>query len=163
MKPALLIIDMQNGFTAAPRRRGEIEGACEYINETAKLFQDVDLPIVIVQDVRVEGGKESEDFDLIPEIILTGTELWLEKEWANSFWQTLLEQLLNDQAVDFVIVCGFAAEHCVTFTCNGARERGFGAAILQHGILGEHADAAQSVYDVRPLISYPVIASILKQ
>lgn len=163
MKPALLIIDMQLGFLAAPRARGEVEGACEYINASAELFRTAGLPVVIVQDVEVEGGKQSEGFNVIPEIIMTGSELNVEKEYSNSFWQTPLEQMLKEQGVDFVVACGFAAEHCVTFTYNGARERGFGAAMLQNGILGEHPRAVQAVYETRPLISYSVIASMLKR
>lgn len=163
MKPALLIIDMQLGYLTAPRARGEIEEACEYINATAELFRKAGLPIVIIQDVDVEGGKQSEGFKVIPEIVLTGDELKIEKEFSNSFWQTPLEPLLKEQGADFIVACGFAAEHCVTFTYNGARERGFGAAILQKGILGEHPNAVPSVYETRPLISYPVIASMLKR
>ncbi|MEF2967187.1 isochorismatase family protein [Paenibacillus sp. M1] len=163
MKPALLIIDMQKGFTAGPRARGEIGEACEYINATANLFRKAELPIVIIQDIEAREDGGAEGFDLIPEIAVSGTELRVEKEWPNSFLQTPLEQLLKDREIDFVVVCGFAAEHCVTFTFNGARERGFGAAFLQNGILGEHPRAVQAIYEVRPLISYPVIASLLKR
>ncbi|WP_410768685.1 cysteine hydrolase family protein [Fontibacillus sp. BL9] len=161
MKPALLIIDLQTGFVSGPRRRGEIEGACEYINATSELFRNAGLPVVIVQDT--ECGRESEGFELIPEIDVQESDLRVEKEWSNSFWKTPLEELLLEQGVDFVVVCGFAAEHCVTFTYNGARERGFGAAILQNGILGEHPNAVRSVTEARPLISYSVIASMLKR
>lgn len=162
MKPALLIIDLQEGHISGPRRRGEVGIACEYINHVSGMFREAGMPIVVIQDIEVDGGIESEDFAVIPEIELTGGELILHKEWPNSFWMTNLEETLRQEGVDFVIVCGFAAEHCVTFTYNGAKERGFGAAYLQNGLLGQHPDAVRAVTDVRPLISYPVLASILK-
>lgn len=162
MNPALLIIDLQEGHIPGPRKRGEVEEVCKYINYVSGLFRDAGKPIVVIQDIEVEGGTDSEDFAVIPEIELTGGELILHKEWPNAFWKTNLEDVLRQEGVDFVIVCGFAAEHCVTFTYNGAKERGFGAAYLQNGLLGEHPNAVQAVTEVRPLISYPVIASILK-
>lgn len=162
MNPALLIIDLQEGHIPGPRKRGEVEEVCMYINYVSSLFRDAGKPIVVIQDIEVEGGIDSEDFAVIPEIELTGGELILHKEWSNAFWKTNLEEVLRQEGVDFVIVCGFAAEHCVTFTYNGAKERGFGAAYLQNGLLGEHPNAVQAVTEVRPLISYPVIASILK-
>lgn len=162
MNPALLIIDLQEGHIPCPRKRGEVEEVCMYINYVSSLFRDAGKPIVVIQDIEVEGGIDSEDFAVIPEIELTGGELILHKEWSNAFWKTNLEDVLRQEGVDFVIVCGFAAEHCVTFTYNGAKERGFGAAYLQNGLLGEHPNAVQAVTEVRPLISYPVIASILK-
>lgn len=162
MNPALLIIDLQEGHIPGPRKRGEVEEVCMYINYVSGLFRDAGKPVVVIQDIEVEGGIDSEDFAVIPEIELTGGELILHKEWSNAFWKTNLEDILRQEGVDFVIVCGFAAEHCVTFTYNGAKERGFGAAYLQNGLLGEHPNAVQAVTEVRPLISYPVIASILK-
>lgn len=162
MNPALLIIDLQEGHIPGPRKRGEVEEVCMYINYVSSLFRDAGKPIVVIQDIEVEGGIDSEDFAVIPEIELTGGELIFHKEWSNAFWKTNLEDVLRQEGVDFVIVCGFAAEHCVTFTYNGAKERGFGAAYLQNGLLGEHPNAVQAVTEVRPLISYPVIASILK-
>ncbi|HEY2494346.1 MAG TPA: cysteine hydrolase, partial [Paenibacillus sp.] len=56
-----------------------------------------------------------------------------------------------------VIIAGFAAEHCVLFTYNGAIERGFKPVILQQGILSTQSDVIISTYRERNMISYPVI------
>lgn len=88
MNPALLIIDLQEGHIPGPRRRGEVEAVCQYINYVSDLFRDAGKPIVVIQDIEVEGGIESEDFAVIPEIELTGGELILHKEWPNAFWKT---------------------------------------------------------------------------
>lgn len=160
MKPALLIIDMQKGLLTDPRLQSELSVASEYINAVADLFRDTGRPVVVVQDT--EMGEHSPGFEVTPEIRLDDSDLRISKEWNNAFWKTDLEQLLRDKETNFVVVCGFAAEHCVTFTFNGARERGFGAAILQKGILGEHPDAVSGVYRDRSLISYAVIHALLK-
>ncbi|GIP50615.1 hypothetical protein J53TS2_42060 [Paenibacillus sp. J53TS2] len=160
MKPALLIIDMQQAFLNHPRIQSEVAGACEYINAVADMFREAGRPVVVVQDK--DGGEGTPGYEVIPEVKLAESDLRISKAWNNSFWKTDLEQLLREQGTDFVVVCGFAAEHCVTFTFNGAVERGFGAAILQKGILGEHPDSVAAVYRDRSLISYSVIRAILK-
>lgn len=161
MKPALLIIDMQQAFLNRPRFQNEIPEACEYMNAVADLFREAGRPVVVVQDQ--DGGEGTPGYEVIPEVKLDESDIRISKAWSNSFWKTDLEQLLRERDTDFVVVCGFAAEYCVTFTFNGAVERGFGAAILQKGILGEHPDSVAAVYRDRSLISYSVIRAILKQ
>ncbi|MNV18044.1 Isochorismatase family protein [compost metagenome] len=73
-----------------------------------------------------------------------------------------MEQLLREHGVEFIIVAGFAAEHCVTFTINGAQERGFQAALLQKAILSTRPDAITSIYRDRHMISYPVIEFLME-
>ncbi|MGG6310826.1 isochorismatase family protein [Paenibacillus macerans] len=160
MKPALLIIDMQQAFLTDPRIQTEVPGVCEYINAVADMFRKAGRPVVAVQDL--DGGEGTPGFEVIPEVKLAESDLKLTKAWNNSFWKTDLEQLLREHDTDFVVVCGFAAEYCVTFTFNGALERGFGAAILQKGILGEHADSVSMVYRDRSLISYAVLRALLQ-
>ncbi|MCM3038732.1 cysteine hydrolase [Paenibacillus motobuensis] len=87
----------------------------------------------------------------------------LTKENTNAFWKTELEQLLRDQGIEFLIIAGNAAEHCVLFTYNGALERGFNTVILQNGILSTHNDVITSTYRDRNIISYPVINYLLNK
>ena len=63
--------------------------------------------------------------------------------------------------MDFVVVAGYAAEYCVLFTYNGARERGFKTAMLQGGIVSSKPDAITGAYRDRNLISYPVIEAMV--
>ncbi|WP_325176576.1 cysteine hydrolase family protein [Paenibacillus alkalitolerans] len=79
------------------------------------------------------------------------------KEYSNAFWKTELDQILISHGVELVIISGFAAEHCVLFTYNGAKERGFEPILLQQGILSSNNDAIVSTYRERNMISYPAI------
>ena len=132
--------------------------ACEYINYVSKLLREKGQVVVHIQDV--EGSSEDTDpaaRNVIPEITVDPKDIRITKEYSNAFWQTDLEQVLRDQGVGFVIVAGFSAEYCVTFTTNGAVERGFKAVILQRGIVSEKADAIQSIYRDRHVVSYQAI------
>jgi len=63
--------------------------------------------------------------------------------------------------IDFLVLCGNAAEFCVLATYNGAVERGFKAAILQNGVFAASETGLKDLADNRPLISYPVVQYIL--
>lgn len=154
---------MQNLFLQDQMEKLNVGEACEYINHVSGLIREKDHVVIHIQDM--EGANEDLDPDtrnVISEITVAPTDILLEKEFSNAFWKTDLEQLLRDQDVEFVIVAGFAAEHCVNFTANGAVERGFQAAILQKGILSTKPDAITATYRDRHIISYPVIELLLE-
>jgi nicotinamidase-related amidase len=163
MKIALLIVDMQHIFLRDPNEPLHVGRACEYINYVANLLRAKDQVIVHIQDM--EGSEEDTNpdvRDVIPDIQVEKNDLRVTKQYSNAFWQTELEDVLRNHGVGLVVVAGFAAEHCVTFTFNGARERGFKAAILQNGIVSPNPEAITTVYRDRPLVSYPVIDFMLK-
>lgn len=154
---------MQNLFLHDHMEKLNVSGACEYINHVSGLLRAKDQIVVHIQDM--EGANEDTDPEarsVISEITVEPNDICLAKEFSNAFWKTDLEQLLREHGVEFVIIAGFAAEHCVTFTINGAQERGFQAAILQKGILSTQPDAITSIYRDRHMISYPVIEFLME-
>lgn len=153
---------MQNIFLHDHMEKLNVSKACEYINHVSGLIRGKDHLVVHIQDM--EGSNEDTEPDarnIIPEITVGPKDFRMMKEFSNAFWKTDLEQLLRDHGVEFVIVAGFAAEHCITFTVNGAVERGFGVAILQKGILSTKSDAIHSIYHDRHMISYPVVEFLM--
>ncbi|BCG59456.1 cysteine hydrolase family protein [Paenibacillus sp. URB8-2] len=162
MKIGLLIIDMQ-AIHLEDLEKKIIDRACEYINYVSDLLRSNDHVVIHVQDI--EGLKESNRdlYNSVPEIQIKDKDLILTKENSNAFWKTELEQILLNQSVEFIIISGFAAEHCVLFTYNGAIERGFKPVILQNGILSNKSDVITSTYRDRNLISYPVIEYLINK
>ena len=154
MKIGFLVIDMQAVHLQGVEAQ-MINNACEHINYVAELLRSNDHPVIHVQDI--EGITEANrgEFDTISEIQIKDTDLMLTKEYSNSFWKTELEQILRDRGVEVLIIAGNAAEHCVLFTYNGARERGFNTVILQNGILSKYQDVITATYRDRNLISHP--------
>lgn len=153
---------MQNLFLHDQMEKLNVSEACEYINHVSGVIRSKDHMVIHIQDM--EGANEDidpETRNIIPEITVGPKDFRIMKEFSNAFWKTDLEKLLRDHEVGFVIVAGFAAEHCVTFTFNGAVERGFPAAVLQKGILSTNSDAIHSIYHDRHMISYPVIEFLM--
>ncbi len=160
MKSALIIIDVQEAFIGSRREEKSYAETFEYINATADLFRNAGKPVIVVRDI--EDG-EGEAYMSVKELNAHETDIEVLKKFSNSFWQTDLEATLQMLDVDFVVLCGSAAEYCVLATYNGARERGFTAAMLQHGIFADHKEGIIDLYNNRALISYQVLSYLLKQ
>ncbi|MGG2027099.1 isochorismatase family protein [Gottfriedia sp. S16(2024)] len=161
MKIAFLIIDMQKIFLEDKKESLNVEGACEYINYVADCIRSKNHIVIHVQDI--EGAEEinSELLSFIPEIKVEEQDICVSKEHSNAFWNTELEQILKGNDVELVIIAGFAAEHCVLFTYNGASERGFKPVLLQNGILSTKSDVIIQTYRDRNIISYNVVPYII--
>lgn len=156
MKFGFLIIDMQAAHLQGIDKN-IVDRACEYINYVSDKARSKDHLVIHVQDIEGMTEFNRDEYNTIPDIQVSDKDLIVTKEFSNSFWKTELEQILRDQGIEFIILSGTAAEHCILATYNGAIERGFNAVILQNGILSKHVEAISSTYRDRNIISYPVI------
>ncbi|MCR8641071.1 isochorismatase family protein [Paenibacillus sp. N1-5-1-14] len=163
MKVAFLIIDMQIECVDHEHIMPCAIQASEYINEVSGYFRKYGYPVVIVQDLELEGGAENPKFEFIPQINIEESDIRVHKEYSNSFWKTDLEQILRDQGVELVVIAGFAAEYCALFTYNGALERGFKTVFLQNGVVGNHPDSVTKINRDYQVASYSVINMLLKK
>lgn len=159
MNVALLIIDVQEAFIGDRKGEKEYYNTFEYINETAELFRKANKPVIVIRDI--EGGND-DTFQNVEELVTQDSDIEVLKVFSNSFWKTDLKKILKEKNVDFVVLCGNAAEYCVLATYNGAIERGFGAAMLQHGIFACHPSGLMDIYNNRSLISFEVISHMLR-
>lgn len=160
MKIGFLIIDMQAIHLQGIEKKG-IDRACEYINYVSDKLRSKSHVIIHIQDIEGISELNKDLYDTIPEVQIEDTDLVITKEFSNAFWRTELDQILVDQGVELLIISGYAAEHCVLFTYNGAVERGFKPVILQNGVLSTNSDAITSMYRDRNLISYPAIQYLI--
>ena len=164
MKTALLIIDMQNGCYEATEEKKIFLEAADYINDVSEMYRSKGLPVIVVQDLEVGEGKGEgpQDFDVHPSVNVEPSDIRVHKVYSNSFWETNLEEILKEHGVDFLVISGFAAEYCITYTYGGAEERGYNAALLQHGIAGMEKDAIRHTQRIRPVIAHSVLGYFLE-
>jgi len=156
MKIAFLIIDLQPQHVKdVPQSK--IDNACEYINYVSGVLRAAGHPIIHVRDIEGMTEETAHRYDIIEEIVVDPSDLTVNKEYSNAFWKTELEEVLVQQGVEKLILAGYAAEHCVLFTYNGAIERGYGPLLLQNGLLSRHEDTIAATSRDRNLISYPAV------
>ena len=160
MNIALLIIDVQKAFLNDRKGSKSYRDTLMYINATASLFRKTNQSVFIIRDLS-EGDDES--YQTVEELKRGSQDIDLIKKYNNSFWKTDLEEKLKERNIDFVVISGTAAEHCVLATYNGAIERGFSSAILQNGVFADFLEGQIDLYNNRELISYGVLSYILKK
>ena len=162
MKLAFIIIDMQKQFSEELNLDRGLANALEHINYVAALAREHHQKVVIVKDV--EGFKDKNDarLDFIQEVKVQKDDIVIKKEYSNAFWKTGLEETLKEQGIDFVVLSGFAAEHCVLATYLGAKERGYTAAILQNGIVSTKPEVIGATYRDREIVSYSTLEYLFK-
>ena len=128
MKPALLVIDVQNEFFNLNQGCSDsLKSGIEYINAAICLFRKKNLPIVVIQQKDEERGlvPGKSGFDVPQNVKLEPQDIRLVKTYGNSFTKTGLAEKLKELGVDTVIVAGFCAEFCVLSTYRGAEDFDF--------------------------------------
>lgn len=162
MKVAFLIIDMQKGCREFCRCKREFDDAVEYINEAARIFREKGLPVVRVLDVEVGEGPSSKEFEFVDSITTNENDIIIHKEYNNAFFKTELNNKLQELGVEFVVLSGFAAEYCVLFSYNGAKEMGYGVSLLQNGIAGVEYEEVKKMQIIRPVVSIDALEYFIK-
>jgi len=160
-KVALLIVDMQKNCKEDTTCKVSFENAVEYINEISQFFREKKQPVIIIQDVEA-GGPETEGFKCVEELIVSDNDFSVHKTYSNSFWETELDTILKSEEVDCVVISGFAVEHCVLFTYNGARERGYTTFLLQNGVAGFEEEEIKRIQLLRSVINYGALEYFMK-
>lgn len=156
MKIALLIIDLQYQHVRdVPTSK--LDRVCEHVNHVSNLLRAAGHPVVHIRDIEGMTEETRESYEEIEQVVVDPSDLIVTKEYSNAFWQTNLEEVLKQHGVEQLILAGYAAEHCVLFTYNGAVERGFSPVLLQNGFTSRHEDTIAAASRDRNLISYPVV------
>lgn len=146
MKPALLVIDIQNKWlNSSPGLRACLEHRVEAINSAISLFRKKGLPIIRVY--HVDKGEEplpgTEDFEFLSSIDIIKSDTQVIKNYSNAFNHTKLAKILAQKKVDVVILCGLSATGCVMATYVGAEDHDLHPFLLRNGV------AASSELQVR--------------
>lgn len=159
MNIALLIIDVQEAFVGHIKNEKIYKDTMMFINGVSTLFRNSNQKVFVIRDLS-EGSSEA--FNNVKDLNVSPSDIEIIKYQSNAFWKTDLEKQLNAANIDFLVLCGNAAEHCVLATYHGAEERGFKAVMLQHGVFAETPHGLQDLYLNRPLISYRAISYMLE-
>ena len=164
MKAALCLIDLQKGFLENRSTFPALSDALEYINAAVDLFDEHSLPVFVVQDEDAKEEQGADSFDLVEGLTRDfPAERRVIKKYCNSFWKTDLEERLGDLDVGFLVLAGFAAEACINFTYNGARERGYHAVLLKNAVLSCRENHVRCVMETADVIAFSTLRFLLGQ
>ena len=157
-QPALLVVDMQIGFTAPERSplAGNLDAQVAAINKLIPAARKNGVPIVFTvvgydPKVPADGGLwpekapsllelklGSELVELDPRIQRAPEDLLLVKKYASAFLGTTLAATLVTRGVDTLVVTGCTTSGCVRASVVDALSHGF-RPIIPHEAVGDRA------------------------
>ena len=123
MKPALLVIDIQNAWLDASKElRRSVDRRVGTINKSIALFRRKNLPVIVIYHTdRKRGPKPgTKKFEFSPAIDVRGTDIKVIKNYPNAFNKTDLVEVLRKGGCDTVFIVGLSASGCALATCLGA-------------------------------------------
>ncbi|HTK08639.1 MAG TPA: cysteine hydrolase family protein [Ktedonobacteraceae bacterium] len=131
MKPALIVIDVQNEYFAPHGQWILPDGlaALTHIQELLSAFRQHRLPIFHIQHESPAPDapvfrKGSPGREVHPEISILPGEKQIVKRVPGAFYQTSLEEDLLAVQADTLIICGYMTHMCCDTTTRQASERG---------------------------------------
>jgi nicotinamidase-related amidase len=135
MKPALIIIDIQNDYF--PGGKMELEGSPEAGLKAAQLlegFRAKGLPLVHIQHVSNRPGASfflpgTEGVDIHASVAPRAGETVIRKNFPNSFRDTPLLEHLRKLGVDHLLIAGMMTHMCVDATTRAAFDLGFSCSL----------------------------------
>lgn len=163
IKPALLIIDVQNRYLATiPPRDKEL--ATFFINLLIKLFRKYDFPIIRIYHQDTENGPrpDTEEFEYSASILIKPEDTQIVKTYSDSFNKTNLNKVLNGKGTNTVFLCGLSAVGCVLATRTGALNNDYKAFIVKDAIMSHSSDYTKNVEIMFDAVSYDIINLILE-
>lgn len=150
MSVALLVIDMQAGsFVETPAPK--LEHVVERINALGDAVRSSGGFVVFIQHDAPPGevfSPGAPGWELIPELHRTAEDPLIHKQACDAFYETGLQELLDQHGVERLLVSGEATDFCVDTTVRAAASRDFAVTVVRDGHLTndrEHLDAASIV------------------
>lgn len=126
MKPALLVIDVQNEWLdKSPELKKCVEQRAASINRAIDWFRSKTLPVIAVyhEDKKKGPVRGTRNFEFADIISIRDSDFKVVKHFPNSFARTGLEKILKENGCDSVALSGLSATWCVLATYFGAIDR----------------------------------------
>ncbi|MEI6124674.1 MAG: isochorismatase family protein [Bacteroidota bacterium] len=163
IKPALLIIDIQNVYLSmVPEREKEV--AMYYINGLIELFRSKGYPIIRIYHLDKESGPkpDSEQFEYPTSVLIKDEDAKVIKTYGNGFNKTDLDKIIKEQGSNTLFLCGLSAVGCVLATWIGAQDHDYKAFMVKNAIMSHNSDYTKNVEDMFDAVSYDIVQLILE-
>jgi nicotinamidase-related amidase len=149
MKPAVVVIDVQQGLCTGPEAAHDCSGTIAKINIVTRQARQAGVPVIFVQHEGVNGYLtfQSKSWELAEGLELASSDLKVRKTTADSFHRTQLLEVLQGLGVDELVVCGMHTEFCIDTTVRRSLALGFPVTLVAdaHTSAGNAAITATQV------------------
>jgi nicotinamidase-related amidase len=163
IKPALLVIDVQNKYLRPISLRDK-EMAFFFINLLIELFRKHDFPIIRIYHTDSEGGSlpGTEEFEYPASLQIKPGDTQIIKTYSDGFNKTNLNEVLTGKGANTLFLCGLSAVECVLATRTGAHNHDYKAFMVKDAIMSHNTDYTRNVEAMFDSVSYDVVKLILE-
>lgn len=163
MKPALLVIDIQNLYLNWMSKEDK-DMAMWMINNTIQLFREKGFPIVRVYNTSPEYGPKpgTEEFEFPSTVPIKPEDPKVIKNYPSAFKKTELDKMLRDKGCNTLFLCGLSAVGCVLATYYGAMDLDYDAFMVKNALLSHNAKFTNSIEDITDAVGYEAIKAMLE-
>jgi nicotinamidase-related amidase len=140
---ALLVIDVQSGVVEGNHGRDTVVANIADLVEKAR---EASVPVVWVQHNDDGLARDTDDWQIVPELSPVADEPVVHKSYGDSFEDTQLEDVLSQLGVGQLVVAGAQTDMCIRSTLHGALARGYDATLVSDA----HTTEDQTAYGAPP-------------
>ena len=163
IKPALLVIDIQNAYLSGMAQR-EKEVAMANINYYIQLFRSNGYPIIRIYHYSKQYGPEqgTEQFEFPSSVLIKADDSKVIKTYSDGFNKTELDKVLKGKGVNTVFLCGLSAVGCVLATWIGAQNNDYKAFLIKDAIMSHNEDYTNNIEAMFDAVGPDVISLIIE-
>ena len=164
MKPALLVIDIQNEFLPYMAEQDKKFGM-EMINAAIALFRAHNLPVIRVYHTDPGWGPApgSAGFEFPATVAVKPEDQKIVKNFPSAFKKTELEKLLRETDRNMLFLCGLSATGCVLATYRGADDLDYDVFMVKDALISHNAAYTDVIEDICDSVTYKTLKTMLAQ
>jgi nicotinamidase-related amidase len=165
MKPALLVIDIQNVWLDENKDlRMSVEKRIEVINEAIAWFRRNKRPIVAIyhEDKDVASLPGTKPFEFPKTIRINETDIKITKRYPSAFGKTELEAVLRKKGCDTLVIAWLSASGCVLATYFGAMDCDFRPYLVQGGVASHSEEHVRFAEEICETLNVHAIDQLLR-
>jgi len=153
MKPALVVIDIQNKFL--PYMSDDRDKVLEMINWAIYVARAYNIPVIRIYHTNPGMGPEpgTEDFEFPKTIKITDDDPKVIKNFADGFKKTDLDKILKEKGINTLFLCGLSATGCVLATYHGAMDLDYDVFMLKEAIISGDEELTDAVKQICESVS----------
>ena len=129
---ALVIIDVQEGLfnnEESPIYRADY--LLQNINKLIEKARKAKIPVVFIRHNSDGLPFESSAWQVHQRLNASGEDIYIEKKYCDSFFETDLQEVLDSKNIKQIVACGLQTEYCVDTFCRSAFSREFKTTLVE--------------------------------
>ncbi len=127
---------MQKGSFTPNTPRFDTIGVVNRINGLAKLFRELDFPVLFIQHDGIGTGvfeKNMHEWELLDDLEVASTDILIDKYANDVFYNSNLQAVLTALKVNELLISGCATDFCIESTIQSALTKDYIVTVVEDG------------------------------